>query len=554
MRTRKLTVSLLVSIGLLACGGGDDDARTAGGGARGEYNTYGGGPPGGMLVVMADREPDQLNPLTFNSTPAYQAVHLMFRALAARDSTLSNYAPDLATSWVLKENNTVELRLRNDVFWHDGRRVSAHDVVFTIERQRDPSTGSPRRGDVAAVVSAVARDSFTVDIQLDRGGLYTVNALLEVVPVPKHLLENVATAQMSNAPYNRNPIGNGFYRFGEWQAGRQLTLYADTAKPDGRAAIDRIVMRFIPDVNAAMTELLTGQGDLIYKLPTSQQQRARQSSTVQVYTGQRVRPAWIAWNTRRAPLDDRRVRRALLMGIDRATLAKGLFSGLGEPALSPIPVRLREHSPDVRPIPYDPQQAQQLLAQAGWRDSNRDGILDKGGRPLRIEIEFISSDQTRQDVLIAIQSMLRTIGVDVVPRAFESTTWVQHLREGSFAGSFWGWGWGPGVVGPNAEMIFHSRSIPPKGPNFAAARNARVDQLIDSVLVITDTARARHGWRQLEQELIDDAVYAPIFMDPELFAVNSRFKNVKFRGIEWVEDVPYWHVDPGMRLARDRAR
>lgn len=549
----RASVALLLAALLTACG--DSSSRRADGGAgAGDYNTLGGGPPGGMLVVMADREPDQLNPITFNSNPAYHVVHLMFRALAARDSTLSNYAPDLATSWHLKEDNTVELKLRNDVFWHDGRKVTADDVVFTIERQRDPATGSPRRGDVAAVVSAVARDSFTVDIKLDRGGLYTVNALLEVVPVPKHLLQNVGAAQMTNAPFNRNPVGNGFYRFGAWQPGQQLTLHADTAKPDGRAAIDRIVMRFIPDVNAAMTEMLTGQGDLIYKLPASQQQRAKQSNNVQVYNGPRVRPAWIAWNTRRPPLDDQRVRRALVLGIDRENLAKGLFSGLGEAALSPIPARLREHSPDVRPLAYNEAAARQLLQQAGWRDSNGDGILDKGGRPLRIEVEFISSDQTRQDVLVAIQSMLRKIGVDIVPRAFESTTWVQHLRDGSFAGSFWGWGWGPGVVGPNAEMIFHSRSIPPKGPNFAAQRNARVDMLIDSVLVITDTARARGLWRTLEQELIDDAVYAPVYMDPELFAVNARFKNVKFRGIEWVEDVPYWYVDPQQRLPRDRAR
>ena len=549
-----LQVLAVVGVALLA---GCADSKTDGDAATnasGDYGTLGGGPPGGMLVVLADREPDQLNPITFNSTPAYHAVHLMFRALARRDSTLSNYVPDLATSWELGADNSLVLKLRNDVFWHDGRKVTAEDVVFTIERQRDPATGSPRRGDVGAVTSAVARDSFTVDIKLDRGGLYTVNALLEVVPAPKHLLNDVAPAQMSNAPFNRKPVGNGFYRFGEWTPSQQLTMFADTAKPDGRASIDRIVMRFVPDVNAAMTELLTGSGDLVPKLPAAQQQRAKESRNVTVYNGPRVRPAWIAWNTRRAPLDDVKVRRALTMGIDRETLAKGMFSGLGEAAYSPLPVKLREHSGDVKPIAFDPAAAQKLLAEAGWRDGNGDGIVEKGGKPLRIEVEFISSDQTRQDVLVAIQSMLRKIGVDIVPRAYESTTWVQHLRDGSFAGSFWGWGWGPGVVGPNAEMIFHSRSIPPKGPNFAAARNARVDQLIDSTLVITDTTRARAVWRELEQALIDDAVYVPIYMDPELFGVHSRFKNVKFRGIEWVEDVPYWHVDPDKKLPRDRAR
>jgi peptide/nickel transport system substrate-binding protein len=552
---RRLTLSLLFAgacCGALA--GCTDRSATEDGPAAGEQRTLGGGPAGGVLVVLADREPDQLNPLTFSSTPAYQAVYLMFRRLALRDSTLSGYGPDLARSWRVENDTTVILELRDDVFWDDGVRVTADDVVFTIERQREPETGSPRLADVAAVTSVAARDSFTVAVGMSRTGVYDVNALLEVVPVPRHLLGDIAPAELRNAPFSRRPVGNGFYRFGSWNAGQNLTLEANAEKPDGRAAIDRIIMRFVPDMSAAMTELLTGQADLIPRLPPSHKPRVDATAGVTSYGGPRVRPAWLAFNTRRAPLDDVRVRRALLMGIDRQALADGLFGEVGEPAYSPIPGALREHTPGVRPLPYDPDAARRLLAEAGWRDTNNDGIVDRGGRPLRIEAEFISTDQTRQDVLVAIQSMLRHIGVDLAPRAWESSTWVQRLREGSFAASFWGWGWGPGVVGPNAVMIFHSRSIPPAGPNFAAARNPRIDELIDAVLEAPDTAAARPLWAEIEQLMIDDAVYAPIYMDPELFGVHARFRNVRFRGLEWVEDAIYWYIEPGDRLTRDRVR
>ncbi|HSL71421.1 MAG TPA: ABC transporter substrate-binding protein [Longimicrobiales bacterium] len=546
-------IGLAFVLVIAACGGDAPraDVRSDSTGAAG---TLGGGPPGGVLVVLADREPDQLNPLTFNSAPAFQAVHLMFRSLAWRDSTLSNYAPDLARSWRLENDSTVVLELRNDVFWHDGRQVTADDVVFTIERQRDPVTGSPRQADVAAVSSVTARDSFTVEVRLRRTGFYTVNALLEVVPVPRHLLDGIASAELRNAPFNRNPVGNGFYRFRSWSAGQSLTLDVNPAKPDGRAAIERIIMRFTPDINAAITQLIAGQGDLIAKLPPDQKARVEAAPDVEVYRGPRVRPTWLALNTRRPPLDDVRVRRALLMAVDRQQLTQWLSGNEGEPALSPIPSMLREHSPGVRPIPYDTLGARQLLQQAGWRDTNRDGLVDRGGQPMRIEVDYVSTDPTRRDVLVAMQSMLRRVGVDLVLRAFESTAWVQRLRAGSFTASFWGWGWGPGVMGPNAEMVFHSRSIPPNGPNFAAARNPRIDQLIDSALVTTDSTRIRAIWAELEQLMIDDAVYVPIYLDPELFAVHSRFQNVRFRGIEWFEDVPYWHVDPARRLSRDRTR
>jgi peptide/nickel transport system substrate-binding protein len=546
--TRALPLALLV----LASGcGGDRSAPPADGG---DYETIGGGPPGGVLVMLADREPDQLNPLTFSSNPAYQVVQLVFRPLARRDSTLSGYAPDLARAWHFEDEHTLILELRDDVRWHDGVPVTADDVVFTIERQRDPATGSPRMADVAAVSAVSARDSVTVVVQLDRTGVYAVNALLEVVTVPRHLLQDIAAAELRNAPFGRNPVGNGFYRFAAWTAGQSVTLDVNPDQPGPRPALDRIILRFVPDMNAALTELLTGQGDLIQRLPTPMAQRVRSAQNAELHPGPRIRPAWIAFNRRQPPLDDARVRRAILMAVDRAALVDGLFGDIGEAAYSPIPTALREHTPSVRPVPFDTVGARHLLDEAGWTQRNRDGILVRNGQPLRIEVDFISTDQTRQDVLVAMQSMLRRVGVDIAPRAYESSTWVQRLREGNFAASFWGWGWGPGVVGPNAEMIFHSRSTPPAGPNFAAASNPRVDALLDAVLVEPDTGRARALWAELEQHIIDDVVYAPIYMDPELFAVSTRFENVRFRGIEWNEDVIHWYVPEGRRLPRDRVR
>jgi peptide/nickel transport system substrate-binding protein len=551
---RRLRASAAATLALLAalvgCGGAGSPAEEPGAAT----NTLSGGPAGGVLVVLADREPDQLNPLTFSSAPAYHAVHLMFRPLARRDSTLSGYQPDLVRTWRFAGDSTLVLELRDDVFWHDGVKVSADDVIFTIERQREAATASPRRADVAAVRRASAVDSFTVAVELDRTSVYTINALLEVVPVPRHLLHDVEPAELRNAPFGREPVGNGFYRFRGWTAGQSLVLDVNPDRPEGRAAIDRIVMRFIPDIAAGMTELMAGQGDLLARLPPDQRDRIAASPNVAVHSAPRVRPAWLALNTRRAPFDDARVRRAVAMSIDRATISRWLFGEDGEPALSPIPAVLREHSPDVRPLPFDSAGAGRLLAEAGWTARSGDGILVRDGRRLRIEVEYISTDQTRRDVLVAMQTMLRRVGIDLVPRAYESTAWVQRLREGSFVASFWGWGWGPGVVGPNAEMVFHSRSIPPNGANFAASNHPRIDALIDRVLVATDTTALRPLWAELEQLMIDDAVYVPIYMDPELFGVHARFRNVRFRGIEWVEDAPYWYVDASGRLARDRVR
>ncbi len=543
----------LLLLGLAACGGGGGDAGSTGDAAASDVRTFAGGAPGGMLIVLSDGEPDDLNPLTFDSNPSYQIVHLVFRALARRDSTLSSYVPDLLERWERPDSATVLLHVRPGLKWHDGQPVTAGDVVFTIERQKDPKTASPRQQDVIAVQSARAVDSVTVEVKLNRTGPSTLNALLEVIPVPRHLLDSIPAERMRFAGFGQRPVGNGLFRFGAWQKGQQVMVQANPDAPEGRPALERVIMRLVPDPTARTTELLNGNGDMA-KVAAHQRREVEGARGVRLYTAAQVRPAWIAWNVNKFPVDDPAVRRAILMGIDRPGIVRGLFGEQGQAALTPIPPKLREHGAGVRPVPYDPAGARQLLAQAGWTDANRDGILEKNGRPLHVDVEYSASDPIRGDVLVAMQAQLRRIGVDMAPRSYERTTWVERLRGREFTGSFWGWGWGPGVMGPNAEQLFHSRSIPPNGPNFAGYRSPRVDALIDSILVQNDTVRARGLWARLEQQVTDDAVYAPIFLDPEFYAVNDRFANVKFRGPEWWEDVIFWNVPADKRLPRDRTR
>jgi peptide/nickel transport system substrate-binding protein len=549
MTSRVLLATALVLAS--ACRPGDRPGEA--GVPAGDHPTLTGAPPGGTAVVLFEREPDSLNPLTYDSYPASQVLHLVFRSLARRDTaSIGEFVPDLATSWELTPDSAaVVLRLRDDVRWHDGTPVTAEDVAWSIGMQKDEAIASPRAADLSGIGEATVRDPHTVEVALLRRGPYTVNSLLEVMPSPRHLLDTVAPDRMRFSPYGRNPVGNGLYRFRDWRQGQAITLEANPEAPDGRPPLDRIVLRIVPDLNAALTELLAGQGDVM-RLTPEHAERAEGQRTVAVHGAARVRPTWIAFNTGRSPANDVRVRQAFLMAIDRPELARGLFGEQGEAALTPIPRGLPEHCPDVRPLPHDPARARALLAEGGWQDRSGDGIVERDGRPLRLEIEYNATDVARRDVLVAIQAMVRPIGMDVVLRPYESTAWVERLRAREFVASFWGWGYGPAVVGPNVEAVFHSRSIPPGGPNFAGYSNPAVDALLDRILVTYDEGERRRMWCQVEQALVDDAVYAPIYMDPELFGVGARFENVRFRGIEWWEDIVYWHVPEGQRLPRDR--
>jgi peptide/nickel transport system substrate-binding protein len=549
-RSGRLLPAAAAALALAACGGGDSGGKADG--ADANVKTISGQPAGGTVIVVPPegREPDNLNPLTFDSSPASQVVHLVFRALARRDSTLSHYTPDLLEKWEAgTAPNSLVLHVRRGLKWHDGQPVTAQDVVFTIQMQQNPKVGSPRKTDVEPITSAVARDSFTVDVQLSRPGISTVNAVLELVPVPKHLLANVDPAQMRFDAFSNHPVGNGLYRFEKWEKGRQLVLVANPDAPEGRPAITRLVIRPVADINGAINGLLAGDVDVM-KLPADQKKRVT-GGRVAIYDAPRVRPAWIAWNVSKPPMDDPRVRRAVGMAMNRPQAVTTVFAGEGEPLATPIPPRLAEHDPAVRPLPFDVAHASALLDSAGWKDTNGDGIRDKGGQPLRVTVDFTSADQNRRDVLVALQASTRQAGIDLQLGSYESTTWVQRLRARQFQGSFWGWGWGPGVMGPNAVSIWSTHSIPPGGANFAGYSNPRLDALLDSVVVEPDPARAKAQWSRIEQTVVDDAVYFPIYLDPEYYVASSRIAGVKLRGIEWWEDVPYWYIPRDKRIARD---
>ncbi|HEX2211559.1 MAG TPA: ABC transporter substrate-binding protein, partial [Longimicrobium sp.] len=444
--------TLMLVLAAAACGGGGGDRPNGGEGAGDEgvgagHPTFTGAAPGGTLIFLAEGDADDLNPLTFDNTQSYQIVHLLFRALARRDSTLSNYVPDLLESWERPDPATVILKVRPNLRWHDGQPVTAEDIVFTIQRQQDSTTASPRQADVGAVTSVRAVDPRTVEVKLNRTGPSTLNALLEVIPVPRHLLQNVEPAQMRFHAFSQNPVGNGLFKFGNWTKGQQITVVANPDAPEGRPALDRIVVRVVPDATARLTQLLNGEADAM-KIAPEQREQLQNARGITLHTAAQVRPGWIAFNQQRPPVNELAVRRAFLMAINREQIVQAQFGEQGTPALSPIAPGLREHSADVRPIPYDPNAARQTLEQAGWRDTNGDGIREKNGQPLRIEVEVSSADQTRKDMLIFIQQALRQVGIDLSIQEMERASWVERLRGRQFMASFWGWGWGPGVMGP----------------------------------------------------------------------------------------------------------
>jgi peptide/nickel transport system substrate-binding protein len=397
---------------------------------------------GGTLVAGVRSDFRGFNPIT---TGDYWgrveiATHALYTPLLDYDDDLQP-APRLAESWEMHGDTAITFRLRRDVFWHDGQPVTADDVLFTFERAKDPATASLlATAFLARVRSAELVDSFTIRFRLEHPHAQALENFVWP-PAPRHLLEDIPPADLPNAPFNRQPIGNGPFRFLHWRANDQLALERNPDYPEalgGPPVVDRIVFRIIPEVATLQTELLTGGIHINLVLQPDQANQLRNNPDVNVFSFPGRTFYYIGWNHEHPPFDDPNVRRALTMAINRQEIIDALLYGEGEPAVGTIP-NWHEFAPNVEPLPFDLEQAGRLLDQAGWRTPAAGGIRTNAqGQPLRFTL-LASDDALRRSVVEVLQSQFRRAGVQVDLNIVEFQTMLAQHRNREFQAVLTNW-------------------------------------------------------------------------------------------------------------------
>jgi peptide/nickel transport system substrate-binding protein len=407
-RSRVLAWAACASLALLAGGAGCRPADDPGA-------PVGDATPGGIGIVSVTSDFQAFNPVTNTALVTLEVInYLLFTPLVQYDDDL-NPQPWLAESWDL-EDTGVTFRLRDDVRWHDGQPVTAEDVKFTFDLAKTEEAASLLGSAYLTMIrSATVVDPRTVRFDFVEPHSQPLEAFWWA-PVPRHMLEGVAPAELAQAPFNRQPVGSGPFRFVSWEAGQALTLEANPDFPEalgGRPYLDRVVFRVVQEATTRLTELLTGAVDVNYSVLPDEARQVEGQRGVELthFAGREF--LYVGMNNERAPFDDPRVRLAVSHAIDRQGLIDAVLLGYGEPAAGMIPP-WHPLNPGADAIPHDVEAARRLLAEAGWEDSNGDGLVDRGGQPLRFTL-ILSEDRTRQDLATVLQQQFRRAGMDVRP-------------------------------------------------------------------------------------------------------------------------------------------
>jgi peptide/nickel transport system substrate-binding protein len=516
---------------------------------------------GGTIVISSGGDADAILPLYAQSTIGKQVVDALFLPLARLSDDMNTlgdggFTPALARAWDWAPDSlSIAFHIDPRARWHDGARVTAQDVKFTVDLARDPASLSVIGANFDLVDSVSVSDSSTFVVWYkQRSPEQFYEFVYNVIPVPEHVLAKVARDSLASSEVARRPVGNGRFRFVRWIPGATIEVIADTANFLGRPRLDRLIWTANPDPTVATTKVLAGEADLIEFLRGDAIQAAAKSQIVRALERPTMEYGNLVFNFRdpKNParphplLTNLDIRRAIAMAIDRVAIERNLFDTLG--VVSEGPFLRRQRIAQTRQVAFDTAASARILDSLGWRDRDGDGFRDKGGHPLTLRLLAPASSTARVRASVLIQEQLRHVGVKVVLEQVEFGSFLSLSEAGNFDAVLGGWNGDPSLFALKQYWV----SGPAGNLNFGHYHGAAFEALYDSARSEGEVAGATQLLERAGQRLVDDVPGVWLYETRALVAMHKRIRPAAMRADAWWANMADWSVDPAQRIDRDR--
>lgn len=457
--------------------------------------------PGGIFIDSAVADIQSLQPFLAEEADTLGIVGLIFDQLVGGDPATGQPAPNaLADYWeVAEDGRTYTFHLNENAMWHDGQPVTADDVVFSFEALNNEESGSVYTATFqSAVESFRAIDEHTVEMVAKEARfdfLYTLVAFI----VPKHIWEGVAFADWPTDPgaTGEDPtrvIGSGPFKFGEWKQGESVTLVRNDEYYGNVPYVEEYKRIIWPDQTAVINAFLNGEIDVAGLEPTDLE-TVENTEGVTVFQYPTRGFTYLEFNLdpETEPLglfQDAKVRQALMYALDRESIVNDIYLGLAEVAQGTQPVISYAYAPEeiTTKYVYDPEKAKALLAEAGWTDSDGDGVVDKDGTPMSFEYLYPSGSNTSDSLAAYIQDAWSQIGVAAQPRSLEFPALIEATTSNpTYQVANYGFSWDATFI---QDAMFGCDQYQ-VGFNDMKYCNPALDEINDEAVVTFDEAERR---------------------------------------------------------------
>lgn len=503
-------------------------------------NGSGGPVYGDTIVEGAIAEPSILIPMLAGDKASHDVSGMIFNGLVKYDTDLS-IVGDLAESWdISRDGLVITFYLRKGVKWADGAEFTSEDVMFGFRTIIDEKTPTAYKEDFLQVKKAETPDKYTFRVTYEKPFAPALTSWNGLIILPRHLLEG---RDITKSELARDPVGLGPYKLHKWTPGQDLMLNSYHDYFEGRPYIDRYIYRIIPDPATMFLELQAGGVDMMSLTPiqyTKQTENDFFRANFRKFRYPVFAYTHMAFNLKHPFFQDKRVRQAIACGIDKGEIVDVVLFGLGSPATGPYVPNTWPYNPDVKKYEYNPEKAKQLLKEAGWEDTDGDGIIDKGGRPFRFTILTNMGNSLRKNTATIIQWRLAKIGIKVEIRALEWSTFVnEFIDKKRFEAVILGWQIG---LDPDQYDIWHSTKTKPKEFNFISYSNPEVDALLEKGRRTFDLEARKKAYFRMQEILAEEVPYIFLYVPDATPIVHARVKGIKPSPIGISYNLPKWYV------------
>lgn len=476
--------------------------------------------PVGTIIEGSSQEPVNYNPLLYVNTGTETAIDQAVFSRLWQINDRGQFFPLLAAEIPSKQNGgishdelTYTIRLRRDASWHDGQPVMAKDVAFTYETIMNPKLAVRSQAGHDRVKSYRVIDDYTVAFTLKERFVPYLIAWQAMSPIPEHIFAK--EADINTSRYNTEPVGSGPFRFVERKAGDYIRLEAfDKYFGDG-PYLREYIYKYIPDLTVLYTRWKIGEIQVvgIQGIPADRVQEAQHLPGHKVYLTPSPFVEFIYFNLGKPMFQDRRVRQAIYVAIDKDAWINEVYYGIHKRTLSYLPPDHWAYNRELKDPGYHPERAAALLDEAGWR-VGADGIRQKDGVRLSFTNSTTAGNKQREQAQQLIQANLRKVGIDMrVKNMPASVVWGEYTTKSQFDTLMVGWD-PPLYPDPDYAARAASSQIPVKtghGSNYVQYSNPVVDRLFDDGVRESEREKRRAIYWKIQEALLEDLPFAPIF-------------------------------------------
>jgi len=504
------------------------------------------------LSITFYQEPDNLNIIYTQMWFSWRAIDLFDVGLWNIDEKLNPVLeiatefPSVENGGLSKDGRLLTVKLRKEATWSDGAPITAQDFIFTYQMYiNEHNTVQTRYPYDTYIASLTAPDDYTLVISMTQPYVAWSTGLFRRI-LPKHILEPVfqKDGTLDNAEWNRNPsVGNGPFILKEWKSASHMIFEANPKYWRGRAKLDQIYIRIVPDTEAQMAAIQTGDTDIGASMVASDKPTIEKLVNYEMVA---VPSAWIEClffnldpKTGNPAIQDVRVRQAFIQAIDRQRIIDELFYGLYK-----IPNTFwydtPYEDPAIKPWSFDPEKSKSLLDEAGWVDSNGDGIREKDGVDLKLRYSTTSGNELREATQVVIQQMMADVGIGIeIVNYSEDVFFAGFGDAGPIAlGEYDIVEWSDGAYDyPDPNYIYMLCSeIPtqdyPIGSNWTGTCIPELDELWQKQAITTDRAERIKMFYNIEKIMHEQVLWVGMRTDSDLWVVSKNLKNLRLSGVD----------------------